>query len=494
MSANLTGICACCCVAIVFALGACSDSRPTVYFANLGFEEACADEPTGLCAWDVSYRVRSDIAIRDDDRVGRVLAIDNADGVGFVEQEARFNNPPEESILTFSALIRTEDVAGRGAGLNIGIYDADSALIQNVDMGYGGFSSATGTTDWRPYRISAVVTSDARRVRIGLINYGTGLAMFDSAAVAWEPLRGRRPSGFARDYVDVAIEHIRQNSLQRDSVDVASIRLKALQIAGEASAAEKAYPAIRYMLGALGDRHSFLMTARERALWQQDTGGRDITFSSARRIEQFGYVSVPGFHSDDARLKVAFADSLQRQLHRLYREGVRGWVVDLRENDGGNMAPMLAGLEPLFTADTLGFLIDVDGGREAWGRGEAIREAEGDDYVVTSETARFERRLPIAVLYGGRTGSSGEIVIISFIGDPAVRSFGVPSMGLTTGNGEFELPDGSYMYMASTRMADRTGAVFQGPVVPDSVVGADAEAIDAALDAALAWLRESSSP
>ena len=57
------------------------------------------------------------------------------------------------------------------------------------------------------------------------------------------------------------MEHVRNASLRRDSVDVRAIEKKALQIAGNATTAEDVHPAIRYVLGALGDHHSFLMTA-----------------------------------------------------------------------------------------------------------------------------------------------------------------------------------------------------------------------------------------
>jgi hypothetical protein len=490
------------CTAALLA-GACNPSATNPTVANAGFEERCADTASGACAWDVAYNARSEIAVVNHAH-GHALQIAAEEGVGFVVQEIRFAEPPEEGILNYSASIRTDSVTGNGAGLNIGVYDADSLLLQNVDMGYGNFSSATGTTDWQRYDLSAVVSRDAASVHLGLINYGSGRAVFDSVRVDWQPLRGRRASAYATEYIDVAMDHVRGNSLQRDSVDLAAIRKKALQVAGNAETADEICPAIRFLLGRLGDHHSFLMTAKERALWQGDTsddgnesdvgssGGASsggVAFSTAERVGEFGLVAVPGFHSNDESHKVAFADTLQGQLRRMYDGGVAGWIIDLRRNDGGNMAPMLAGLEPLFSADTLGFLIDVEGEAEAWGRGESFAESEGDEFVSVANPVILAQRLPIAVLYGAQTGSSGEIVILSFVGNAGSRSFGQPSMGLTTGNGEFELPDGSYMYMASTRMADRFRRVYHGPVTPDVVVyGADA-----VVDAAVAWLKNGGS-
>lgn len=108
----------------------------------------------------MAYRVRGEIEVVDHPN-GRAPQIKADDGVGFVVQEIRFSQPPEEAILHFSALVKTESVTGQGAGLNIGVYDADSLLLQNVDMGYSSSSSVTGTTAWRRYVLRAVVSDNA---------------------------------------------------------------------------------------------------------------------------------------------------------------------------------------------------------------------------------------------------------------------------------------------------------------------------------------------
>ena len=62
-------------------------------------------------------------------------------------------------------------------------------------------------------------------------------------------------------------------------------------------------------------------------------------------------------------------------------------------------------------------------------------------------------------------------------------------MGLTTGNGDFDLSDGSILFLASTRMADRNGHVFQGGVAPDEPVAPSENAeTDPVLEAARKWI------
>src|SRR5206468_4322951 len=55
------------------------------------------------------------------------------------------------------------------------------------------------------------------------------------------------------------------------------------------------------------------------------------------------------------------------------------------------------------------------------------------------------------------TASSGEAITISFRGRPGARSFGAPTAGLSTGNEEYALPDGSMLFLTTSIEADRIG-------------------------------------
>jgi C-terminal processing protease CtpA/Prc len=73
----------------------------------------------------------------------------------------------------------------------------------------------------------------------------------------------------------------------------------------------------------------------------------------------------------------------------------------------------------------------------------------------------------VAVLLGPQTASSGEALALSFVGRPATRTFGNTSGGYTTGNVPIPLEDGAILNLAVTRMMDRNGIVYGGPISPD---------------------------
>jgi len=476
----------------LLSLFGCKKESPI--FTNLGFETLCSEMESGFCDWDVSYQYQTEI-LPVGENANNFLSMNISDGVGFVEQEFEFATTEVEKILSFSVNIKTENLEGKGAGLNLGIYKPDGEPIDFVNMGYADYSFISGNTPWNTYKIETVLPAEAIKVRIGCIAYGKGKAFFDNASVQVMLLKDRKYSQLAEDYITAAIDSIKTHSLRKDSVNFEQLKRKALLIAGDAKVPEDNHLATRFLLRSMEDHHSFFMTANERALWEgndevddDEKTAADILFSKAEKKGNYGYISVPGFHGDDFTLKKAFADTLQRQLEELYASNIDGWIVDLRPNNGGNMHPMIAGLEPLFSSDTLGFLVNIHGEKEAWGRNELFKKENPESFVEVDDPVSFEKQLPLAVLYGSATGSSGEIVIISFIGNYKTQSFGQPSFGLTTGNGEFKMPDGSYLFLASTQMVDRNGKIYSKRVTPDVVIEKDESNPNLEVEKAIEWL------
>lgn len=206
-----------------------------------------------------------------------------------------------------------------------------------------------------------------------------------------------------------------------------------------------------------------------------------------------GWIAV-GSYLDDRTQLPAQQNELRKQAASALQTRIReqddgdrcGWIVDLRGNGGGNMWPMLLGIGPLLGdakgADPVGMFIS--GGQHLrW----AYRDGavwSGPKPVVGSRQTRYTLRrpgAPVAVLFGPRTASSGEAMVLAFRGRADTRSFGQPSAGYSTGNIPQRLPDGSMLLLTTNVMADRNGNGDGGKIAPDVVV-ADAPA------AAHAWL------
>lgn len=470
----------------------------TVYgqnFQNLDFQQKCDSSKTGLCYWDLSWGGKKSVSAEMIDNKN-VIAINGQDesSVGFVEQEANSTDTTRVKILSISSFVKSEGVLGKGAGLNIGLYDRNGNLLAAKDM--GGFYSVnwiTGTNNWSKYAISVVFPKETDKIKIGMILYGKGRVWFSDFDVKITPIDDRKPSKLAQQYVNSACDIIVKNSLVRDSININDLEEIALKIAGPAKNYSDCFLAVNYLLESLrpfGDHHSFFMSADELKNWKNE-GSKvsKIEFPRYKVIDDCGYIFVPPFHGGNAELMTAYADSLQKGIQSLSNSKISGWIVDLRQNTGGNMEPMIAGLEPLFSSEKLGSLVDINGKVDSWYYKDGRYYGDGYEGWFVSRPFKLATLLPIAVLTSNKTGSSGEVVAISFLGNSNTKSFGQPTWGLTTGNGSFELKDGSQIFLASTIMTDRNGSQYTTSINPDFLIEDNTDTdTDEIIEAAIKWI------
>lgn len=160
---------------------------------------------------------------------------------------------------------------------------------------------------------------------------------------------------------------------------------------------------------------------------------------------------------------------------------IKGWIVDLRGNTGGNMWPMLAGLAPLTGAGPLGYFVRNAAGKEMKNVWNGAHVKVENPYTLQKPDTK------VAVLIGPRTSSSGEMTTVAFIGRSNTRLFGQATGGFTTANRTFALSDGSNLLLASSYIADRNHGKYLSKISPDETVE-PVPGVDAAVKAAEKWL------
>ena len=208
---------------------------------------------------------------------------------------------------------------------------------------------------------------------------------------------------------------------------------------------------------------------------------------------ELAYLDVPGIVGD-AAAQQSFANQVQTLIRGLDTGARCGWIVDLRRNRGGYIYALLAGLGPLAGEGLVGGSRNATGELTGWTyRGGAV--FAGNEPTVSVVTPYVLRRpgAPVAVLTSGLTASAGEASVIIFRGLANARSFGEPTIGLTTFNVRKTLADGAFLDITTAVDVDRNGTSYEGPVAPDEPVAIDWAAIntgnDAAVQAASNWLR-----
>ena len=172
------------------------------------------------------------------------------------------------------------------------------------------------------------------------------------------------------------------------------------------------------------------------------------------------YVVLPahtGVKVSDSLYVHTVFDFLQEHLD------AKGVIVDLRENTGGNMYPMITAVSPLLPN---GVIFKFKSRKKLT---PITLEYVVKSYQIAPDSiGKIPSSTPVAILTSPHTGSSGEATLLCFRGLDNVRTFGGPSAGYASGNVTHILADG-YM-LAITRSCDvaRTGEVFcNDPIDPD---------------------------
>ena len=338
---------------------------------------------------------------------------------------------------------------------------------------------------WSRHEITAYVPPGSGRLVFGLLKSGVGSLDADALTLSVTEPVTTTMSPEARAYLDEALGALEAGHINRAAVDWAHVREVTDRMAARATTPAEVRPAIRVAIEMLGERHTFLRPPPRDPAAPGAAAAPAPMPRGETAAPGVGLLTVPARPSTGGHtLDQAYRDTLAAAIERLEADGTCGWIVDLRGNGGGNMWPMLNGLEPLLGAGPFGHFGNADGPQSRWVRrdGRIVNEpmdAGGEGETPVGRLAEA----PVAVLFGPRTGSSGEMTAIAFLSRPRTRTFGAPSGGLTTANVSYRLPDGAQLVITTTGVHDGDGRFITGPLVPD-----EATSDDETLPRALEWL------
>jgi C-terminal processing protease CtpA/Prc len=190
-----------------------------------------------------------------------------------------------------------------------------------------------------------------------------------------------------------------------------------------------------------------------------------------RRLDgNVGYINLPG--NSGSPVREQYASIIQQIIRDIDQTPTCGWIVDLQQNFGGNLHPMVMGIGPVVGDGLLGSFIDANGDKTYWSYQNGTYR---NGTLVLEVDNPYQLKLPmppVAVLTSPVTASSGEATLISFRGRPQTRSFGEPTSGVPSGNSVKTMSDGALLILTTALEADRTGRVygFNEKIQPDEQV------------------------
>lgn len=269
------------------------------------------------------------------------------------------------------------------------------------------------------------------------------------------------------DYLNDAVDILKENSINKYTIDWDTLRIEVLEKGKNAKNIKETYPAIRYALSLLGDNHSRFMTSEEYKKYNRANISIP-SITSKLYNNNIGYIKIPGFIGNGSEPSEKFAQQIQNKIKELDIFNIQYWIVDLGDNTGGYVWPMMLGLGPLLGEGVVGYLVDADSNYFNWmvknGRvfhnNEKIMELS-NPYCLKNKIKK------LAVIIGSSTASAGEAIAISFKGSENSCFIGSPTWGVSTGTTGYELSDGAIIFVTRTNFADRNKNIYGVSVKPD---------------------------
>jgi len=324
--------------------------------------------------------------------------------------------------------------------------------------------------------------------RIGAAVLCALMAASCQATSPTQPTASGTPSVVATAYLNNLIELMQTNSINRLTIDWPAFRDEVFKEAGASQRIAELNPAIRLAITMLRDGHSSYRSATGTTIFVARRSCAALPPVPLTTPANIATVRVTSFGGAGAAA-TAFANQVQEAIAAADRDDLIGWIVDLRNNGGGNMWPMIAGVGPLLGDGPLGYFIDPLGGETSWEYRDGSALSAG--VVITTVRSPYRLRRPqprVAVLSNLGIASSGEATLIAFRLRPDTRSFGEATCGLSTANRTFPLSDGATLTLTTSVMADRAKNRFGDRITPDEVLTDQAQAIQRAI----AWLQTGS--
>ena len=279
----------------------------------------------------------------------------------------------------------------------------------------------------------------------------------------------------AETYGKNALSTIDKNGIFAGNDEWKSTYNECLKMIENAKSYDDTYDAIRKALSVGGGKHSMLMTKSES---QDTTDSYDEVLPTVSLDGDIAIIKLPDFLGT-AEAGQKYAKVAEDFIHE-NRDKIKGVVLDLRGNTGGDMGPMATAVSSLLPDGELVYYhyrsYDVP---VTLKNGVVSNAGTGGKSLYPEE----KLNVPVAILTDDMTASSGEALTLCFRGLENTRTFGAPTAGYTSVNMLYNMYDGAQMYLTVAFDKARTGEIFKETSIEPDV------ATDSPLEAALEWLR-----
>lgn len=292
------------------------------------------------------------------------------------------------------------------------------------------------------------------------------------------------PVATVESFLNEMVDFMEANHINRANIDWVAFR-ESVQLDGKnAETIADTDTSILLALELLNDNSSFVIKSNGEVL-TFSVPCTDVKPPALTTSPDIGYIKIPPYSNVGVSAAI-FAEKMHGDIRDQDKSDLKGWIIDLRENTGGNLWPMIAGIGPILGNGTAGFFVDSNGEKKPFGYNTGSSTFnEGNVVTVSFPYTLVSPDSKVAVLMDKSTTNAGEVVAIAFSGKANTKSFGTLTCGKAGGNQSFFMSNGAALYITTAFLHDRNDVNKQGVLTPDVVL--DNAVI---FDKAVEWINE----
>ncbi|WP_316847003.1 S41 family peptidase [Pedobacter psychrodurus] len=268
-----------------------------------------------------------------------------------------------------------------------------------------------------------------------------------------------------KTYIEKALRIIKNRSVNSDKINSDKINWDKIELEATEQAAKfknirETYPIIKDVLEKLGDSHSKFFTPEVVESYVKGYRASGLPFPEIQTAfleNRYAYIALPAFYSYNMNEWNEFVNHFRAELLKLSAQKPKGWILDLRDNEGGMFAPMYAAIAPLLDQSNVIGWMDRSGKNNFFNfKDDRLFENKKAVYLFKLTTDKIKiKNLNLAVLVNEKTASSAEFAAISFVGQKNATIIGNKTNGLTSANQEHKLSDGAFLVLTEGITIDR---------------------------------------
>lgn len=286
-------------------------------------------------------------------------------------------------------------------------------------------------------------------------------------------------------FIDKSIELIQINSIHTENIS--NIKNELYNKSRDLILIDEIAPFYEEVFKQLNDYHGGLKykgktygwnpTNMTTNLYLKDKIKTDTKTFSKLIDTKIAYIRIVGNNDFNFKKVDSLANDIVSHINKINSNKIKGWIIDLRLNTGGNMYPMLLGLKE-FIGDNLLFGGFRNAQNKSTGNWEIKEGKLWIDNVILERTEDLDypinNDIPIVILTSCYTASSGEMTAISFIGRNNTFIVGEPTANYTTAVQGFKINKDAGINLSTDYVVDRNLKIYKSNILPDfEVLGGD---------------------